>query len=206
MTASPSNKARRGTQLAEVVPVGGTDHMAALRAALVMRPEVIFFLTDADFLDRAGAEAIRREAGKTRILAVEFGIGSSVRGSEPLRQLAESTGGSYKYINVWPLGAGRAVRAEPRAESRGRMWKAESEERRAKLGRENGRADRSSSRSALGTLLSALRPRHFALCTLLSAFRIFAFRFPLRPGEATVARPRGAADFSMDAAPQTRPA
>ena len=57
-------------------PLGGTDHMTALRAALAMQPEVIFFLTDADFLDRADADAIRREAGKTRILAVEFGIGS----------------------------------------------------------------------------------------------------------------------------------
>ena len=106
MTASPSNKARVRTRLAEVVPVGGTDHMTALRAALAMRPEVIFFLTDADFLDRSNADAIRREAGKTRILSVEFGIGSSLRGSEPLRWLAESTGGSYKYINVWSLNPG----------------------------------------------------------------------------------------------------
>ncbi len=106
MTASASNKARVRTRLAEVVPIGGTDHMTALRAALAMRPEVIFFLTDADFLDSGAAEAIRREAGKTRILAVEFGIGSSLRGSEPLRRLAEGTGGSYKYINVWSLGPG----------------------------------------------------------------------------------------------------
>lgn len=104
MTASPSNKARVRSRLAEVVPIGGTDHMSALRAALAMHPEVIFFLTDADFLDRGNAEAIRREAGKTRILAVEFGIGSSLRGSEPLRWLADATGGSYRYINVWALG------------------------------------------------------------------------------------------------------
>ena len=108
MSASASNKARVRARLAEVAPLGGTDHMAALRAALAMRPEVIFFLTDADFLDRAGADAIRREAGKTRILAVELGIGSSLRGSEPLRRLAEGTGGSYRYIDVWSL------RAEPR--------------------------------------------------------------------------------------------
>jgi hypothetical protein len=103
MTASASNKARIRTRLDEMPPVGGTDHVAALRAALAMRPEVIFFLTDADFLDPAAAEAIRREAGKTRILAVEFGVGSSIHGSEPLRRLADATGGSYKYINVWTL-------------------------------------------------------------------------------------------------------
>ena len=103
MTASASNKARVRARLDEVPPVGGTDHMAALRAALAMHPEVIFFLTDADFLDAAGAEAIRREAGKTRVLAVEFGVGSSLRGSDPLRRLAEATGGAYRYINVWSL-------------------------------------------------------------------------------------------------------
>ncbi len=106
MSASASNKARvrRGSRRSP--PVGGTDHLAALRAALAMHPEVIFFLTDADFLDRAGAEAIRREAGKTRVLAVEFGVGSSLSGSDPLRRLAEATGGSYKYINVWSLRGG----------------------------------------------------------------------------------------------------
>jgi hypothetical protein len=103
MAASASNKARIRAKLAEVLPVGGTDHMTALRAALAMHPEVIFFLTDADFMDLSAASAIRREAGKTRILAVEFGLGSSLRGSDPLRTLAEGTGGSYKYINLWSL-------------------------------------------------------------------------------------------------------
>ncbi len=106
MAASPSNKARVRAQLAEVPPVGGTDHMNALRAALALRPEVIFFLTDADLMNRADAEEIRREAGPTRILAVEFGIGPAVRGTDPLRRLAEATGGSYKYIDVRNLDPG----------------------------------------------------------------------------------------------------
>ena len=33
-----------------IVPDGGTNHMIALRAALALRPEVIFFLTDADLM------------------------------------------------------------------------------------------------------------------------------------------------------------
>ena len=65
-----------------------------------MKPEVIFFLTDADWMARSDADDIRREAGNTRILAVEFGIGPAVRSSAPLRWLAEATGGSYKYIDT----------------------------------------------------------------------------------------------------------
>ncbi len=100
MRASASNKARVRTQLEQVTPYGGTDHMLAFRTALAMKPEVIFFLTDADFFGRYDAELIRREAGKTRILAVEFGIGGAARSSAPLRWLAEATGGSYKYIDT----------------------------------------------------------------------------------------------------------
>jgi hypothetical protein len=100
MTASPSNKARLRTKIAEVEPLGGTDQMTALRAALALRPEVIFYLTDADFFDRSSAVEIRREMGTTRLLAVEFGVGPALKGSDPLRWLAESTGGAYKYIDV----------------------------------------------------------------------------------------------------------
>ena len=106
MTASPSNKARVRTLLGEVVPYGSTDHILALRTALAMKPEVIFFLTDADLMSQSDAEEIRREAGRTRILAVEFGIGPAVRGAAPLRRLAESTGGSYKYMDVRSIGPG----------------------------------------------------------------------------------------------------
>ena len=100
MAASNSNKARVRTQLGRVAPFGGTDHVLAFRAALAMKPEVIFFLTDADWMARSDAQDIRNEAGKTRILAVEFGIGPAVRASAPLRWLAETTGGSYKYIDT----------------------------------------------------------------------------------------------------------
>jgi hypothetical protein len=106
MTASPSNKARVRTKIAEVSPLGGTDHLTALRAAHALKPEVIFFLTDADFMTRPDAQEIRRELGTTRLLAVEFGTGPSIKGSDALRWLAESTGGSYKYVDVRTVDAG----------------------------------------------------------------------------------------------------
>ena len=93
--------------------------MTALRAALAMRPEVIFFLTDADFLDRADADAIRREAGKTRILAVEFGIGSSLRrlrAAPPARRVDRRVVQIHQRLvaQPGPVGAGRGGASDAR--------------------------------------------------------------------------------------------
>ena len=80
---------------------GGTDHMSALRAGLALRPEVIFFLTDADLMNTNDAQSIITEAGATRIQAVEFGRGAEMAGTlNPLRKLATATGGTYRYIDV----------------------------------------------------------------------------------------------------------
>src|SRR5207237_7635914 len=100
MGATSTNKARVRTRLAEIVADGGTDHMLALRAALAMHPEAIFFLTDAALMTPRDVEEILAEAGAARIQAVEFGIGPDLGEPEPLRKLATSTGGSYRYIDV----------------------------------------------------------------------------------------------------------
>lgn len=101
MAATPENKGRISADLASVLPDGGTDHMVALRAALALRPEVIYFLTDADLMTRPDAAAIIAEAGRCRIQAIEFGTGVELTGSSnPLRKLAAATGGTYRYINV----------------------------------------------------------------------------------------------------------
>jgi len=100
MDATKAHKAQVRTQLAEVVPDGGTDHMLALRAALKMQPEVIFFLTDADLMTNGDVTEILAERGSTRIQAVEFGRGADLGTSGPLRRLATSTGGAYRYLDV----------------------------------------------------------------------------------------------------------
>jgi hypothetical protein len=101
MPATAANKGRVGRQLTTIVPDGGTDHMQALHTALELRPEVIFFLTDADLMTQSDANAIVAEAGKTRIQAVEFGRGFEIPGvPNPLRNLATATGGTYRYIDV----------------------------------------------------------------------------------------------------------
>ena len=100
MPATNSNKLRLRDQLSQIVPDGGTEHVLALRAALTLRPEVIFFLTDADLMSDENVDAILHDAGKTRIQAVEFGRGVELTGEKPLRRLATVTGGAYRYIDV----------------------------------------------------------------------------------------------------------
>ena len=100
MSATATNKSLIKKQLAAILPDGGTDHMAALRSALALRPEVIFFLTDADLMTNGDVNEVLQEAGTTRIQAVEFGRGINLGERTPLRRLAVTTGGAYLYIDV----------------------------------------------------------------------------------------------------------
>ena len=104
MPALPSNKARVQTLLSTVQPDGGTDHMLALKTAFALRPEVIFFLTDADLMTRQDVAELVAQAGKVRIQAIEFGQVTGLGGSAPLKALSRSTGGSYRYIDVNSFG------------------------------------------------------------------------------------------------------
>ena len=101
MPATTANKQRVANQLTLISPDGGTDHMLALRTALAFHPEVVFFLTDAALMTNTDANAILAERGKTRIQAIEFGLGADLSGeSSPLRRLATATGGEYRYLDV----------------------------------------------------------------------------------------------------------
>jgi hypothetical protein len=100
MAATQANKARVRSLLAKVKPNGGTNHMSALRTALALRPEVIYFLTDADLMTSKDVEDILEEAGATRIQAIEFGVGPDLGQSVPLRRLAAASGGTYRYLDI----------------------------------------------------------------------------------------------------------
>lgn len=100
MPATTSNKARVEAQLRAVGPDGGTDHMLALRTALGLRPEVVFFLTDADLMTNGDVDQILAEAAGSRIQAVEFGRGTDLGMDTPLRRMAGASGGTYRYIDV----------------------------------------------------------------------------------------------------------
>ncbi|TWT94458.1 vWA domain-containing protein [Stieleria varia] len=87
--------------------VGGTEHEAALKMALRMSPDVIFFLTDARIprLSATQLADIQRRAQQsgTTIHAIEFGSTAVAPPAGFLRELAEQNGGQYQYVDVRQL-------------------------------------------------------------------------------------------------------
>jgi hypothetical protein len=79
--------------------------MDALKLALSMRPDVIFFLTDADeprITNRELAEISSQNRGTT-ISTVEYGAGPRHAGRTFLEELAEQNGGQHRYVDVTQL-------------------------------------------------------------------------------------------------------
>jgi hypothetical protein len=103
--ATDSNKTLLGRHLEKVIADGGTDHLPALRDALKLAPDVVFFLTDADDLKMHEVKEVTDlNRGRAAIHAIEFS-----RGPEPVREnllqkLAEWNSGTYRYVNVERLG------------------------------------------------------------------------------------------------------
>jgi hypothetical protein len=74
---------------------GGTDDGLALRRALALHPDVLFFLTDADDLNPDEVRtATRLNDHHTVIHAVQVGA-ASARADGPLHRLAADNGGTY---------------------------------------------------------------------------------------------------------------
>jgi hypothetical protein len=84
---------------------GATDHLKALQRALQMRPDVIFFLTDADEpeLRTDDFQRIRRLNNGTCINTIEFGRGPPQARFSFLQKLATENGGQHAYVDVTRL-------------------------------------------------------------------------------------------------------
>ena len=100
--ATDENKERAIRFLDTIAADGGTSHEDALRVAIRLRPDVIFFLTDADDpkLTPAQLAKIRHLAAGIIIHAVEFGPGPKPAGTSFLATLAGQNGGKYVYVDV----------------------------------------------------------------------------------------------------------
>jgi hypothetical protein len=84
---------------------GGTRHLDALLQALQLRPDVIFFLTDADEPRLSDVELRKiydRNRG-TAINTIEFGSGSASGSYTFLQKLAEQNNGKHVYVDVTSL-------------------------------------------------------------------------------------------------------
>ncbi len=88
-----------------IIAAGGTRHMQPLVMALAMRPDVIFFLTDAEEPKLSGEELerIRRLNKGTQIHTIEFGFGPSSGEENFLMRLARQNGGQHAYVDISKL-------------------------------------------------------------------------------------------------------
>jgi hypothetical protein len=103
-----------------VVAFGGTEHEGALKLALRMSPDVIFFLTDARIPRLSSTELreikSRAESIGATIHAIEFGAEPAPPQDSFLRELAAQNSGQYRYINVHGLSPDRSLNADLGAE------------------------------------------------------------------------------------------
>lgn len=92
-----------------ITAYGGTEHDTALRMALRMSPDVIFFLTDARIPSLSGSELFeiqrRADTNGTTIHTIEFGTDPAAPSVSFLRELASMNGGQYQYVNTHRLGS-----------------------------------------------------------------------------------------------------
>jgi hypothetical protein len=101
--ATPENKRCAALLLDEIGAEGGTEHLQALRRALVLGPDAIFFLTDTADLRANQIQAITSlNRGRSVIHAIELGRASGMRSDAPLYALAKQNQGCYKCAPVGP--------------------------------------------------------------------------------------------------------
>ncbi len=104
--ASDRNKKLAGQFLGRVKADGGTDRFVALKHALALHPETIFFLSDADDpmsdseMDKLAR--INEDVGAA-ICVIEFGRGPDEPERNFLTELARQSGGRYGYVDVTKL-------------------------------------------------------------------------------------------------------
>jgi hypothetical protein len=84
---------------------GATKHLPALKLALEARPDVIFFLTDADdpVLTEEDLRKLKGWNAGTAINAIQFGYGPKQTSDSLLEILTSENGGMYRYVDVQQL-------------------------------------------------------------------------------------------------------
>ncbi|MBP5620617.1 MAG: hypothetical protein J6X44_01250 [Thermoguttaceae bacterium] len=100
---NPASKARAVRYLRSLVATGGTSPEKALETGIKLRPDVVFFLTDADeeltSHTLATIRSLRSQYKVKQICVVEFGKASEPR-KRSFRQLAGENNGTYVFKNI----------------------------------------------------------------------------------------------------------
>ncbi|MCR9294884.1 MAG: hypothetical protein NXI32_19365 [bacterium] len=108
LTGETQSKVAAERFVRDVIADGGTRHLDALRMALGIGPDVVFFLTDADSgLPANEIENLQLRASRSgaTIHAIQFGAGPNQSDGGWIRRLSNGTGGQYRYIDVTQLEA-----------------------------------------------------------------------------------------------------
>ena len=115
ISGEESYVAQAESYIRSISAFGGTEHESALKMALRMGPDVIFFLTDARIPRLSSLELReiknRADAGGATIHAIEFGADPIAPRDSFLRELASQNGGQYRYVDIRSLGEGKRVAA-----------------------------------------------------------------------------------------------
>jgi hypothetical protein len=104
--ATDRNKQLAANFVGGITADGGTDRFIALKRALAFRPDVVFFLSDAD--DPMPASELKEIARLNErlgaaICAIEFGRTPTKPQNNFLMELSRQSGGQYGYVNAAKL-------------------------------------------------------------------------------------------------------
>jgi hypothetical protein len=98
LPATDENRSRAERWLNDLMAEGSSNHRVGIQEALWLRPDGIFFLTDADDLDEREVKAISSlMRDPVYLTATVFGGGRQMQES-PLERLTKETGGGVRFI------------------------------------------------------------------------------------------------------------
>ena len=87
--------------LARQVPEGGTDHEPALKMAFLLRPDVVYFLTDADDLKPRHLRLVRSlNQSRAIVHTIELNNRNRDRRQMPLQVMARENRGVYQGVDL----------------------------------------------------------------------------------------------------------
>jgi hypothetical protein len=103
--ATDRNKEEAVKFIESITPYDGTRHDDAVKTAIKMAPDVIFWLTDADDpkLGPNQQERINAMAAGITINTIEFGTGPQTDAGNFLVKIARANGGKHAYVDVSKL-------------------------------------------------------------------------------------------------------
>jgi Mg-chelatase subunit ChlD len=106
MFATDRNKQLAAEFVERIAADGGTDRALALKRALMLQPDVIFFLSDEDKpMPAKELEEIAKANDRVgaQICTIEFGRGEKPPAVSSMAELAHANNGKYAYVDVTKL-------------------------------------------------------------------------------------------------------